>query len=494
VPFADYQQQVIAAQRRRAVAQQLAEMASQNTVDSRMRVAPGGEVVPYTGLEGLANLGEKLGTSWMARRADKKAKAAEDQALKTRDTSLASAVEEYRNAVPDREVGNAAGATIVGNALSTAANPPSNYVQPQPAQPRIPMGQTQATNKLLEELAPREQVAEMLAQRAMKPGFTGKLGPGDVAYDNGRQVASAPMKPPEDFTDWRESGDQLMPVSHRTGAPVPGVSPMRAPTKTQPDKQQLVTRPAPEAGEGRVQDFKVDFGTNQLTPIGKPYVPTAAAGSSSLGGRESVMFQRVVGAGNSAAAALKNIAELPVGTSTGWFGVGASPGTSVLGAVKGVLTNKASPQSVQDYNTVLAGVSRNLSTLETAGLAPNGSLSESMDKTQLREGDTEMTKLRKLAEMRQIIEKNLEPNLTNPRLTPDQKDMVRDIVGQVASAVPYTHHDLTELEKRQNKQPQFTLQQLISEKGLRGNGEATADTQAPSGGGKTVHWNDLAGK
>lgn len=117
---------------------------------------------------------------------------------------------------------------------------------------------------------------------------------------------------------------------------------------------------------------------------------------------------------------------------------------------------------------MLAGVSRSLATIETAGLAPNGSLSHSMDSIQLREGDTEMTKLRKLAEMRQIIEKGIEPNLSNPRLPQEQKKFIGDLISQVQDAVPYTQHDITELQRRASKNPQMTLQDLMTEKGLRG--------------------------
>ncbi len=256
-------------------------------------------------------------------------------------------------------------------------------------------------------------------------------------------------------------------ITKAQAASTPGVTPYQPPPQPREERpqQQLITRPAPDAGEGMVQDYTADLTNNKLVPIGKPYVPNGQ--QAGLGSREGVMFNRVAASGNEAAQALKNISDLPVGASTGYFGVGASPGTSALAAVKGVLTNKIAPQAVQDYNTMMAGVSRSLATIETAGLAPNGSLTHSMDSVQLREGDTEMTKLRKLAEMRQILEKGLEVNLENPRLPPEQKDLVRKIIAQAEDAIPYTHSDLTALEKAQEKNPSMTLQQLITQKGLR---------------------------
>lgn len=195
-------------------------------------------------------------------------------------------------------------------------------------------------------------------------------------------------------------------------------------------------------------------------------IPGGPADKGGLDSRSGLMFQRVLSSANEATAALKNIAELPVGASTGVFGVGASPGHSVLASAKGALTNKLAPQDVQDYNVMIAGLSRNLSTIESAGLAPNGSLTGSMDAVQLRSGDTELTKLRKLAEARQILEKGLETNLDNPKLPQQQRDAVTRIISDVQASIPFTHHDLTALQKAQQSNPSTTLQDLIQQKSL----------------------------
>ena len=245
----------------------------------------------------------------------------------------------------------------------------------------------------------------------------------------------------------------------------------------------------------RLQNQKAPAGyqfgkDGNLAPIpGGPADPNG--NGKGLGGRESVMFQRVVNSANSAATALQNISELPVGASTGTLGVGSSPGHSVLGSTKSMLLNKLASQDVQDYNTMLAGVSRNLSTIETAGLAPNGSLTQSMDAIQLREGDTEITKLRKMAEMRQIVEKGIEANLANPKLPNEQKQLVQSIIDQTKQAIPFTQHDITELVKKQAKNPAMTLQDLISQKGLRP-ANAAASTQQPAAQQQAPATNDFS--
>lgn len=205
--------------------------------------------------------------------------------------------------------------------------------------------------------------------------------------------------------------------------------------------------------------------------VGGPKDPDASTGMDS---RSSVMFNRVASSAQAAVKAISNIAELPITTSSGIFGT-AEPGHSLFSSVKNVLAQKVTGQEAQDFKTMVAGVSRNLSTIETAGLAPNGAITNSMNAVLLGEGDTQMTKLRKMAEMRQIVEENLKPQLANPKLAPAQKQLVRDIIGSVQQAVPFTHHDITLLQRSTN--PKATIMDFATQQGL------------PAA--KTVSFNDL---
>lgn len=183
-------------------------------------------------------------------------------------------------------------------------------------------------------------------------------------------------------------------------------------------------------------------------------------------GREKVFSERIVASADQASRAIENITELPIGASTGVMGVGASPGHSVFEAGRDVLRNKLSSQEVQDYGTMLAGVRRNLATIETTGLTPAGSLTESFASLELREGDTQMTKLRKLAEMRQIVDAGLEVQLADPAIPDQIKNVMRTVLARVHKAVPFTQSDVTTLQRSQQKNPAVTLQQLIKNKGL----------------------------
>jgi hypothetical protein len=203
-----------------------------------------------------------------------------------------------------------------------------------------------------------------------------------------------------------------------------------------------------------------DPGALRFKP-GGPADPMAAGGG--LGARNEVMFQRVASSAQAATRAMRNIAELPITASSGWLG-SYQPSTGLLGATKNVLAQKITPQDAQDYKTMLAGVSRNLATVETAGLAPGGSLTHSLEALTLNEGDTQMTKLRKMAEMRQIIEENMGPQLANPKLPPSQKELVNQIIQNAQEAVPFTQSDITRLQ--QSKNPKQTIMNFATSQGL----------------------------
>ena len=249
--------------------------------------------------------------------------------------------------------------------------------------------------------------------------------------------------------------------------PEKGLKPIGAPytpISQMGTKSQLIQTIDPDTQQPVYKLIDKDTGET-INPNVGGVIPKPGSGAG-LGGREGVMFQRVLSSANSALEALKNISELPVGASTGVFGVGASPGTSLFASAKGALTNTLSSQEVQDYNTMLAGVGRNLSTIEAAGLAPNGSLTHSMDSIQLRDGDSNLTKMRKLAEMRQIIIKGIETNLANPKLPDEQKKAIQKIIDDTKTAIPFTQHDVTMLQQKQNANPSYTFQDLIHDQGL----------------------------
>lgn len=218
--------------------------------------------------------------------------------------------------------------------------------------------------------------------------------------------------------------------------------------------------------------------TNRLwtaAGTGGPHDPTT---EKPMGAREAQMFNRVIGGAKQAQVTLGNLVNLPVGASAGFLGLGSKPGQSIFTAVKDNFRNTVASQDVQTYNSMLAGLERNLAFIEGHGLAASDTFAGSYDNLTLREGDTEFTRLHKLAEIAQTIEAGLDPYLVNPRVPEKQKQYIRDVIEYTRQAIPFDHNDVTLLERTPGA---VTLGDLIKQKGLD-QGAAPAAPAAPEAG------------
>lgn len=241
----------------------------------------------------------------------------------------------------------------------------------------------------------------------------------------------------------------------------------------------------PDGTPGK-QLYQTESTTGKVTPYGNP-VATGKGANTGLDSRSGALFQRVMSSANEAVSAVDNITHLPIGASSGWLGVGASPGHSIFGSAKGVLVNKLAPQEVQSYMTMLPGLAKNLAMIESGGLQTAQSLNDVFGKLELREGDTGYTQLHKLAEYRQIAEKGIEPYLSNPRIPQEQKDEIRNMITTLQSSVPFTHNDVTQLEQVHQQHPEMTLQQYVASQGLNKNPAAKPAPALANSKGWTLH-------
>lgn len=201
---------------------------------------------------------------------------------------------------------------------------------------------------------------------------------------------------------------------------------------------------------------------DELRPIaGGPKDPNSKPWS----GREKVYAERIMGSAREGAADLANVVELPIGAGTSWLGK-PHEGTSAVATTWSGLKNSVTPQEAQDYQVMVSGIQRNLSAIESMGLAPSGSLTNQMEAVVVKPGDSQLTKLRRLAQTRQIIERGLDTPLSDPAIPDVMKDAMRETISSVQKAVPFTQHDLTDLERRAESNPKVTLQDVMKEKGL----------------------------
>lgn len=213
-------------------------------------------------------------------------------------------------------------------------------------------------------------------------------------------------------------------------------------------------------------------GTIEFVPTGTdPNKP----GAGGMGNRAEVYYKRLAAATDMATAASENIMQLPSSSSTGLFG-GRHQGGSLMAAAKEVLTNSLTSQEVQDYNVMATGIARNLSAIETQGLAPTGSFTKSLDSVLLKEGDTYYTKLRKMAEIRQIVTEGMKANMADPKIPAQQKGALQESLDRLAKAIPFTHSDITKLQSGKGT---TTLADVMRQKGL-GGGKTEDAPEAPS--------------
>lgn len=188
-------------------------------------------------------------------------------------------------------------------------------------------------------------------------------------------------------------------------------------------------------------------GTPEYTKAVKDHLDkesSRANGPGGTGGRESVYTGRVLQAANQASLDLANVAKLPVSSGLGVMSRlgGESPGTTVMGTTKAMLGNKLTDEEAQIYQTMSTGFQRTLAGIESSGLAPSGSLSHQMDAVIIKPGDTELNKLSKLAQTKQIITSGMQVLMDNPRVSADEKGRAQKVIDQVNKAVPWDQEDV----------------------------------------------------
>ncbi len=199
--------------------------------------------------------------------------------------------------------------------------------------------------------------------------------------------------------------------------------------------------------------------------------------STAMSGRNAQMVGRSLTSAADAVTDLRNIVELPISIDTGIFG-GRKQGPGLMAATKEILANRVTGEDAQAYNTAMAGLERSLGGLATGGLAVSDNVMNQFGKLQIEKGDTNLIKLRKLATMRQNVDNGLDGLLTNPQLGDAQKAMVEKLQKEVQTAVPWTVHDVNQVEF--GKDIKATVGQFAKKVGVSKPDDKTADVNAPA--------------
>lgn len=323
-------------------------------------------------------------------------------------------------------------------------------------------------------------------------------------------LANAPIKPfeevgPASYADVMHPDEQPKPVTSDLGATLIDKNkaetsaaaaqvPLRAAeTKKATAQADAATAVAANGGKAQAgyQWAKNPDGTQKMDENGQPVQTPITGGSKDpngagapLGSREAAMLGRVIGGARQSIATLRSILAAPTGASSGTFGIGAAPGHSLLHSTLDTFRNAASSDDTQVFNTLLPGLERNLASIETMGMVPQGTFTGSFANLAFRDGDSEETRLHKLAEMRQIVDNGTDVLINNPRLPEQQRKYLQNIQNEVRQVVPFTHTDLFRMK---GMPPGSTVGDAVNAATNPGGA-----APVPTPGGKAPTYNDEA--
>jgi hypothetical protein len=364
----------------------------------------------------------------------------------------------------------------------------ANTSTPQVAAPQQPMMQGQAPNEAAAVAAinagggrpmsveiPSQSPAAAVAapMQAPQPALSAPQAPVTPAMPNNMDARdlgamARPTISPQEFAANAGVGQLDRPVTA-----VPAVVPQ--PGQGVPGVRAAQQMPAFTGSPKEVNRARNDWLSDMAKAEQKAITKDGKIGINVAGGRESVFINRVVNSGNQAAADLANVVQLPMSASRGILG-GRSQGKGLLDAGIESLANTMTTQEVQTYNVFATGFQRALAAIEGAGLSPSNALMHQMDAVIFKEGDTNFTKLAKLAQTRQIVEKGLETITANSRVDAETKKLVENIVDKVRKAVPFTGSELIELGKLQATNKNATLRDVMAaEKAASGSWDNTKE-------------------
>ena len=176
--------------------------------------------------------------------------------------------------------------------------------------------------------------------------------------------------------------------------------------------------------------------------------PKRIVSTGGSGRQAEAQTMAMVNAGNEASASLKNLVELPIGATSGWFkGLTSVPADSLAANIGRSVAGYVNDRDARSLQISWQGIGRSMATLEAAGRATGlVGLQKQAEALQPQKNDSYTTVLRSYAEIRQIIDRSVETIKTSPGVSADQKKLLDKIVKEAEQTVPWTVHDVNMLE------------------------------------------------
>lgn len=189
-----------------------------------------------------------------------------------------------------------------------------------------------------------------------------------------------------------------------------------------------------------------------LIAKGIPYTlaPRERAASDAYGFNDIIAV-----AANEAAGSITNIMNLPEGSTTGAFQGQNTKG--LLSAPIGALANTLTTEDTQRYNAEIANFGRYLAQVTKGGRnVTNADVDKNQAQFAIREGDSPLTVLTRIGQMRQSLERALEVKIASEKTPPALKEIYRTRLAEVQEAIPFTVNDVNKIRNEKDGTKTFT--------------------------------------
>jgi hypothetical protein len=203
----------------------------------------------------------------------------------------------------------------------------------------------------------------------------------------------------------------------------------------------FAARPSADSPSG----FVKSDGTPVVIPEGGSLKMTGVGGQ---GRQAAAQIQSMIGASSELVGEARNLMELPSTSTAGVFqGLQNVPASELGEAVKRSLANTVAPETATDLKTSFQGVARSLATIEAQGRATGlVGLTGMSEQLMPQTGDSQGNVLRKMATLRQIMERNIDAIASSPNASKEQKDFLTKLRGEMAEVIPFTVSDVNKLQ------------------------------------------------
>lgn len=177
--------------------------------------------------------------------------------------------------------------------------------------------------------------------------------------------------------------------------------------------------------------------------------------------REARYSDVVAIAANEAKNAIQNITQMPFNVSSGLFGAGRKE-VGLFDAPINALKNTLTKESTASYNAEVDNIGAFYARLIGGGVSVNqADIDKFTNQFRIKEGESALTALTRLAQMRQSFERAAEVKLKSKATPAEQLPMWEQAVEDVKQAIPITVSEVNTY--RNQKNPTKTFKDFISE-------------------------------